>query len=140
MSMDNKFINARTSVYNTNYHVVWCVKFREELINKELEEEILDSFKRISKEKGFTITNIYIEDRNIVQCFLNIPPKISLTDAVKYLKGISARHIFMFHPELEEKKKRDGDFWNRSYFAETLGEINEEEARKYLEKQKMDKR
>lgn len=138
--MKNKYINARTCVYNTNYYLMWCVKFGEKIINKELEKELIQSWKKISEEKGFTITNVYIEDQNVVHCFLNLPPKISLTDAAKYLKGISARHLFMFHPELLEKRKRDGDFWNRSYFAETLGEMNEEEARKYLERQKMDKR
>ncbi|MCI5612742.1 MAG: transposase, partial [Agathobacter sp.] len=32
MCMKDKYIHARTCVYNINYHIVWCVKYRRKVL------------------------------------------------------------------------------------------------------------
>jgi putative transposase len=49
------------------------------------------------------------------------------------LKGKSALMIFDRHPEYRDKYGRH--FWARGYYAETIGQVNEETIKKYIEEQ-----
>lgn len=66
---------------------------------------------------------------------MSAPPKISITQIVKYLKGISGRRLFVEYPELRQKLWK-GELWNGSYFVETIGSTSEENIRRYIERQK----
>ena len=45
--------HARTCMYNINYHIVFCPKYRHHIFKDELEYEILKLFKVISYNYGF---------------------------------------------------------------------------------------
>ena len=51
----------------------------------------------------------------------------------KKLKGKSALMIFDRHPEYRDKYGRH--FWARGYYAETIGQVNEDTIKKYIEEQ-----
>ncbi|MGM9976978.1 MAG: transposase, partial [Bulleidia sp.] len=34
--MKEKYTHARTCVYNINYHIVWCVKYRRKVLTPEI--------------------------------------------------------------------------------------------------------
>ena len=50
-----ELIHARTSVYNINYHLVWCVKYRRKVLIGDIETRLRQMFHEIAKEKGFTV-------------------------------------------------------------------------------------
>lgn len=133
--MKDKYVHARTCVYNVNYHVVWCVKYRRKVLTAELERELTDILTKIGEEKGFTVVEARVGEMDHVHCFVNAPPKLSITDIVKYLKGISGRHLFINHPELSDQLW-NGELWNGSYFVETIGSTSEESVKQYIERQK----
>ena len=60
---------------------------------------------------------------------LKIPPKLSVSEFMGYLKGKSALMIFERFPEY--KKKGNRHFWARGYYVDTVGR-NEEQIRKYI--------
>jgi len=60
---------------------------------------------------------------------IKIPPKISVSDFMGYLKGKSALMIFDRFPEYKQKGNRN--FWARGYYVDTVGR-NEEQIRKYI--------
>ena len=64
---------------------------------------------------------------------LSIPPKMSVSDFMGYLKGKSALMIFDRNPELGEKWNRE--FWARGYYVATIGNVNEETVKKYIREQ-----
>ena len=68
-----------------------------------------------------------------VHLCLSIPPKMSISEFMGYLKGKSALMIFDRHPELGEKWNRE--FWARGYYVSTIGSVNEETVRKYIRDQ-----
>lgn len=65
-----------------------------------------------------------------VHMYIFIPPKMSLSNVMSKLKGKSALMIFDRHPEYRDKYGRH--FWARGYYAETIGQVNEDTIMKYI--------
>ena len=62
-----------------------------------------------------------------------IPPKISISSFMGYLKGKSTLMIYDRHPELQSKW--DKSFWARGYYVSTIGNITEDAIKKYIQEQ-----
>ena len=62
-----------------------------------------------------------------------IPPKLSISNFMGYLKGKSALMIYDRHPELQSRWNKA--FWARGYYVETIGNITDEAVRKYIKEQ-----
>ncbi len=69
-----------------------------------------------------------------VHAVIQIKPSDSIAEVVKILKGGTSRVIRKEFPELEEFLWGDS-FWADGYFAETIGQVNEEIVRKYIRNQ-----
>lgn len=133
--MENKYTHARTCVYNINYHIVWCTKYRKNVLNSQISERLYQLVLEIADDKGFTVVECKVGDNDHVHCFVSAPPKISVTQIVKYLKGISGNTLLKEFPELRTVLWK-GQLWNGSYFCETIGSTSEENILKYIERQK----
>ena len=73
-----------------------------------------------------------------VHLSVRIPPKLSISDFMGYLKGKSALMIFDKYPE--QGSKWDRHFWARGYYVETIGNITEEAVKKYIQEQQEEDR
>lgn len=133
--MENKYTHARTCVYNINYHIVWCVKYRRKVLSADISNRLIELLKAVGNEKGFSVVECKIGENDHVHCFVSAPPKISVTQIVKYLKGISGNQLFREYPQLR-KSLWKGQLWNGSYFCETIGSTSEENILRYIERQK----
>ena len=131
----NKYTHGRTCVYNINYHIVWCVKYRRKVLSQKISERLYELCYEIAKAKGFTVVEVKVGENDHVHCFVSAPPKISITQIVKYLKGISGNRLLEEFPELR-KSLWKGHLWNGSYFVETIGSTSEDNIRRYIERQK----
>ena len=67
-----------------------------------------------------------------------IPPKLSISSFMGYLKGKSTLMIYDRHPELQSKW--DKTFWARGYYVSTIGNITEEAIKKYIQEQSEESR
>ena len=80
----------------------------------------------------------YVEELNVqidhVHLLVQLKPTISVSKAIQLLKGGSSRVLRKEFPELEEFLWGDS-FWSDGYFAETVGRVNEEMIRKYIQNQ-----
>ena len=133
--MENKYTHARTCVYNINYHIVWCVKYRRKVLSADISNRLIELLKAVGNEKGFSVVECKVGENDHVHCFVSAPPKISVTQIVKYLKGISGNQLFREYPQLR-KSLWKGQLWNGSYFCETIGSTSEENILIYIERQK----
>ena len=133
--MENKYTHARTCVYNINYHIVWCVKYRRKVLFADISNRLIELLKAVGNEKGFSVVECKVGENDHVHCFVSAPPKISVTQIVKYLKGISGNQLFREYPQLR-KSLWKGQLWNGSYFCETIGSTSEENILRYIERQK----
>ena len=129
------YTHGRTCVYNINYHIVWCVKYRRKVLTDSISCRLYEIVGAIAADKGFVISEITVGDNDHVHCFVSAPPKLSITDIVKYLKGISGNALLSEFPELRETLWK-GQLWNGSYFVETIGSTSEENIRRYIERQR----
>ena len=132
--MKESLIHYRTSVCNINYHVVWSVKYRRKILNKEIEEFIKKTAVEIGKSKGFEVQLVECGNGDHIHCFITAPPKLSVTTIVKYLKGITGRKLFDEFPDIRDKLWK-GQLWNHSYYCETIGSVSEKAIKQYIENQ-----
>ncbi|MBQ6756160.1 MAG: IS200/IS605 family transposase [Oscillospiraceae bacterium] len=131
----NKYIRGRTCVYNVNYHIIWCTKYRRKVLSEPICSRLYELLREVGNEKGFTVVQAKVGENDHIHCFVTAPPKLSITDIVRWLKGISGRHLLMEFPEIKHQLW-NGHLWNGSFFVETIGSTSEENIKKYIEHQK----
>ncbi len=62
-----------------------------------------------------------------------IPPQLSISSIMGYLKGKSTLMIYDRHPELQSKWNKA--FWALGYYVETIGNVTDEAVQKYIKEQ-----
>lgn len=99
---------GRTSVYNLNYHIIWGTKYR----NKVLKGHVEDTFKRLVFEiidkYEFEIAHIEIGKDDHVHPLLSAPSKLSVTNIMRWLKGIKLR----LYPNTKQRNQLSQMFGN----------------------------
>ena len=68
-----------------------------------------------------------------IHLVVQIPPQYSVAEVVQIFKGGTSRMLRKEYPELEEFLWGDS-FWADGYFAETVGQVDEEVVKKYIRK------
>ena len=121
-----------TSVVNINYHIIWCPKYRRKVLVGEVETRLKELLPELAEESDCTIDTMEVMPDHI-HIFLKGNPTIPIHLIVKNLKGKSSSILRQEFPYL---KKRLPCLWTRSYYCETIGCINEETIKKYIENQK----
>ena len=69
----------------------------------------------------------------------SIPPKISISDFMGFMKGKLAIKIFKTYPQLRRKPYWGNKFWARGYFVNTVG-MNEDLIRRYVKYQEKEEK
>lgn len=121
-----------TSVVNINYHIIWCPKYRRKVLVDGVDRRLNEVLVQIAEESGCTIETMEVMPDHI-HIFLKGNPTIPVHLIVKNLKGKSSRILRAEFPQL---RRRLPCLWTRSYYCETIGRINEETIKKYIENQK----
>ena len=83
---------------------------------------------------GWWISEMSIQDDHI-HIVVQIAPHLSVADVVQIFKGGTSRMLRKELPELEEFLWGES-FWADGYFAETVGQVNEEIVKKYIREQR----
>ena len=118
--------------WECQYHIVFIPKFRRKKLYGMVKDYVRDIIKTLcSYKKVEIIAGAVCADH--VHLSVSIPPKLSISDFVGYLKGKSALMIFDKHPELGSKWDRS--FWARGYYVTTVGNVNEETVKEYIRRQ-----
>ena len=121
-------------VYNINYHIVFCPKYRHSVIKGKVEEIIKLTVKEICTDYGFTLVQMEtMPDR--VHIFLSDHPTVAPTEIVRTIKSITSNRVFSATPSLKRRYFRDSGLWSRGYIG-TAGNVSVETIKKYIEAQK----
>lgn len=124
----------RNSVFQIGYHLVWCVKYRKQILTGQLADDLKELLLQIAQENDITIEQMEVMPDH-VHLFVTATPNHLIASMIKAFKGVSARFLFKKHPELK-KQLWGGHLWNPSYYVGTVGHISEETVKKYIESQK----
>lgn len=114
------------------YHIIFTPKYRRKIIYNQYKASIVEILKDLCKWKGVEIIegNALIDHIHIL---VSIPPKLSVSSFMGYLKGKSAMMIFDRHANLKYKFG-NRNFWSRGYYVSTVG-LNEATIAKYVREQ-----
>ena len=120
------------------YHLVFPVKYRRDAISDEIGESLKGICLEIAERYEINFIEIGYESDH-VHFLLQSIPTISVSEISMRLKSITAKQLFLIHPEIKAKLW-GGNFWTSGYYANTVGQYaNEEVIRKYIENQGNDK-
>ena len=120
MKNDNKEIRSSAhSKYRCHYHIVFAPKYRRKEIYGQLKKDIGQILRKMCEQKGVEILEAEACPDHI-HMLVSIPPHISVSQFMGYLKGKSSLMIFDRHANLKYKYG-SRHFWCRGYFVDTVG-------------------
>lgn len=114
------------------YHIIFAPKYRRKIIYASIRESLGEILRSLCKYKGVEILEGHLMADH-VHMLVSIPPKISVSSFMGYLKGKSSLMIFDKHANLKYKFG-NRKFWSEGYFVSTVG-LNEATIRKYIQQQ-----
>ena len=118
--------------WKCQYHIVFIPKYRRKVMYGKVREDIREILKKLCEYKKVEITGGAVCADHVHLC-VSIPPKLSVSEFVGYLKGKSALMIFDKYPDMGSKWNRE--FWARGYYVTTVGDITEEAVSSYIAEQ-----
>ena len=120
------------SKWRCKYHIVFAPKYRRKEIYGDIRKDIGVILRKLSEQKNVEIIEVELCPDH-VHMLVSIPPNLSVSQVVGYLKGKSSLMIFDRHANL---KYRYGNrhFWCRGYYVDTVGK-NEKKIAEYIREQ-----
>lgn len=117
-------------------HLPYCVHSKvatQNIMYGENKKDLVEIIKKLCEMKSVRL----IEGKvcvDHIHMYVAIPPKLSVSEFMSYLKGKSALMFFDRHPELRPKYS-DRRFWARGYYVGTVGNVNEDTIVQYIREQ-----
>ena len=130
--MAQKAYSLSHTKWMCKYRIVFTPKYRRKIIYNQIRRDIGEILRRLCEYKGAEIIEGHLMPDH-VHIPVSIPPKISVSSFMGYLKGKSALMVFDKHANLKYKfgNRR---FWAEGYYVSTVG-LNEATIAKYIREQ-----
>jgi putative transposase len=135
IKMSEEYTKTSHAVYEIKYHIIWVTKYRYKILGGSMSVRLRELIRQGCEARGITIVSGSI-GRDHVHLLLSCPPSLAPSKIVQYLKGRSSR---LLQEEFQELKKRywGQHLWARGYFCATVGSVDEETIKNYVENQEM---
>jgi putative transposase len=122
------------AVWDCKYHLVWITKYRYPVLVGDVGLRARELLREIARSLEMTIYAGAI-NRDHVHLLIGIPPNVSVSRAVQFLKGKSSHRLLREFAAL--KKRYWGQhLWARGYWVASSGNVTDEVWKKYIEDQK----
>lgn len=123
--------------WNCKYHIVFAPKYRRKVFYEEKRLEIGAILRELCRWKGVEIIEGEVCPDH-VHMLISIPPKMSVSGFMGFLKGKSSLMIYQRWGNMKFKY-RNRQFWCRGYYVDTVGK-NTKAIKEYIATQlKQDK-
>ena len=119
-------------MWNCKYHIVFATKYRRKVFYGSKRLEIGAILRRLCEFKGVTIIEVEVCPDH-VHMLLEIPPKMSVSGFMGYLKGKSSLMIYQRWGNMKFKY-RNREFWCRGFYVDTVGK-NTKKIKEYIRNQ-----
>ena len=119
MKKENTDVNSLAHTkWNCKYHIAFAPKYRRKVFFEEKRLEIRETMRQLCRLKGVEIIEEVCLDH--IHMLVSIPPKMSVSGFVGYLKGKSALLIFQKYGNMKFAY-RNREFWCKGYYVDTVG-------------------
>ena len=122
--------------YDIKYHFVWITKYRHKVLRGEVAERVRELIRQTCQMREVQIVRGAVAADH-VHMLVAAPPQLSPAKLVQKVKGRSSRRLQEEFPHLR-KKFWGQQLWARGYFCATVGAVDEQTVREYIESQKWD--
>jgi len=123
------------TAWECKYHIVFAPKYRRQIVYGSIKADVANILSTLCKRKGVEIIEAEC-CRDHIHMLVRIPPNISVSSFMGYLKGKSSLMIFDRHANLKYKYG-NRKFWCRGYFVDTVGK-NAKKIEEYIRNQLLD--
>ena len=124
------------AMYDIKYHVIWVTKYRYKVMRGRVAERARELIRQICQAREVVIVRGAISPDHI-HMLLSVPPNLAPAKVVQYIKGRSSRLLQAEFPELG-KQYWGQHLWARGYFCATVGAVDEDTIKHYIETQRWD--
>ena len=118
--------------WNCKYHIVFAPKYRRQVFYGEKRRAVGDILRKLCEWKDVKILEAECCPDHI-HMLLEIPPKISVSSFMGYLKGKISLMLYEQFGDLKFKY-RSREFWCRGFYVDTVGK-NTAKIQDYIKKQ-----
>ena len=118
--------------FSCQYHIIWCTKFRRDLLKNEVEVDLKDIIKELCIEKSVDLIEMEVMPDHI-HLLVDIDPQYGPHLFIKNAKGRSSRFLREKHKSC---RSRVPTLWTNSYFISTVGGVSLDVVKQYIEEQK----
>jgi putative transposase len=119
------------TVYKIEYHFVWVTKYRYKVLQGDVGQRVRELVRQTCAAFEIRILKGVVS-KDHVHILVSAPPEMAPSEIMRRIKGRTSSSLFEEFPALR-KRYWGQHFWARGYFCATVGEINEEMIKEYLE-------
>jgi putative transposase len=119
-------------VFDCKYHVVFCPKYRKKVLTDPVDLRLKDLFLEKAKELHTEIVEMEIMPDH-VHLLIKCDSQFGIHRVVKHLKGYTSR---ILRSEYHHLSSRLPSLWTNSYFVATVGTVQLDVIKQYIESQK----
>ena len=130
--MANQTNSMAHTKWMCKYHIVFTPKYRRKMIYNQYREDVREIIKQLCSYKGVEILGGNVMSDH-VHILVSIPPKMSVSSFMGYLKGKSTLMLFDRHANLKYKFG-NRHFESEGFYVSTVG-VNDVTVRKYIQEQ-----
>ena len=118
------------TVYDLKVHLVWITKYRYQVLTQQVGMRTREIIRQICDQNDINIIKGVVS-KDHVHLYISYPPKLSVSDMVKWFKGRTSRKLQEEFPQLG-KKYWGKHFWAIGYAAFSSGHVTDEMIQEYL--------
>ena len=119
-------------VYNINYHIVWCPKYRKRVLIDNVARDLKILIEQKAQELDIPIGGLEIMPDHI-HLFISAKPIHPVHQIVQHFKGYTSHEL---RSKYEHLRKKLPTLWSRSYYVETAGFVSQTAIQNYVAHQK----
>ena len=112
------------SIHQLHVHLIWSTKYRYEVLRGDIQLRCRELIRQTCDTLDIQILKGVV-GKDHVHLHLSYPPKLSISEILKRLKGRSAKILLMEYSELK-KRYWGGHLWGIGYGAWSTGNITDE--------------
>ena len=133
--MADRYVRHSRRKYNLKAHIVLVTKYRKQILNSFIADNVKQKICDICNSKGYSIIAMET-DKDHIHFLISYDTTDRVCDIVKLIKQQTTYYLWQKYPDFLSKRYwKHKIFWSDGYFACSIGEVSSATIQKYIESQ-----